>query len=111
MVQAARGARAARFELGELGGADGGVSDGPPPPSETEDGGGGDEDGGASNPPLGGDGGAPDAQGGAAEEQPAEALDQQDVDALLDALREQEKVLKRKKLIEKYGKKSVEKDW
>ena len=92
-------------------GADGGVSDGPPPPPETKDGGSDGQDGGASSPPEGGDGGAPDAQGSGAEEQPAEALDQQDVDALLDALREQEKVLKRKKLIEKYGKKSVEKDW
>jgi Ca-activated chloride channel family protein len=98
--------------------------------SGSEDGGGGQDTGGQNGP----DGGTGDSSsqnqnqsqdgggmsdGGSQEQQPSEEkkaeppkdADKEHAAQLLDALQEQEKALKRKKLLEKYRGKSVEKDW
>ena len=43
--------------------------------------------------------------------QPSESLSQQQIEELLNALQEREKVLKRKRLMQKYGNQPVDKDW
>lgn len=92
---------------------DGGVSEaGLPPPSESGDAGTNGQDAEGASQGQGQDGGSPDASSGQnTQPQAAEALNQQQIQELLDALQEREKVLKRKRLIEKYGNQTVDKDW
>ena len=93
---------------------DGGVSEaGSPPPGSQEDGGQGDgQDAESASQGKGQDGGAEDAgSSGSSQAQATEALNQQQIQELLDALQEREKVLKRQRLMEKYGNQAVDKDW
>lgn len=94
------------------GGRDGGVGEAGQPPPEQPGDGGTSGDAGATPPPgEAGDAGAgEDAASSGAPEEP-QALDQQDVQQLLDALQEREKVLQRKRLMQRYGTQKVEKDW
>lgn len=121
------------------GGSDGGSGDGGVPDATDSDGGNGNADGGGSEPPDAGSGASSDSGSGAGDggsagsgedassggdggEQPApqpqeqpkeqpEDGEQKDVSELLDALQEQEKVLQRKRLLQKVKAKTVEKDW
>ena len=92
-------------------GGDGGQS---PPESgdagaSAEDGGNAGESGGEDAGPSG-DAAAPQ-QPEAGKDGAKEELGKQDAEQLLDALQQQEKALQRKKLLEKYRGKTVEKDW
>ncbi|MCB9648832.1 MAG: VWA domain-containing protein [Deltaproteobacteria bacterium] len=90
---------------------DGGSQDGGGE-GKNDAGGGGGQDAGSSGGEDGGgqDGGAA-PQAAPQQDEPQEALDQQDVDQLLDSLQEQEKALERKRLLKKYKGKAVKKDW
>lgn len=103
---------------------DGGIGEAGTPPQTS-----GDNDGGSNNsqPDAGvsnsdasqgssneqnGDGGVQDAgNSGQSPMQPSESLSQQQIEELLNALQEREKVLKRKRLMQKYGNQPVDKDW
>jgi len=103
---------------------DGGIGEaGTPPPSSGSDDGGSDNskpDAGVSNTDASsgssaeqnGDGGIQDAgNAGQSPMEPSESLSQQQIEELLNALQEREKVLKRKRLMQKYGNQPVDKDW
>lgn len=96
-------------------GEDGG-QDGSSDPNPGQDGGNNGQDGGSPPPPEGQDGG-PGQDGGQGQPPPSETRpekddpSQQEAEQLLDALRDQEKALKRKKLLEKIPRRGVVKDW
>ncbi len=78
------------------------------------DGGGGQDGSGAEDPQSGPDAGAQEAGAQPQQseaEQAKEDPNKQDVKQLLDALQEQEKALKRKRLLRKYRGRKVKKDW
>lgn len=111
------------------GSGDGGTDDGDPsdagssgqgsPDAGTGDGGGssGADDGGADAgvPPSGGDAGTEDAGGAGSSapepSAPEEDLSRQEAEAILDALQAEEKALERKRLMERFQGRPVEKDW
>lgn len=73
----------------------------------------GGESGGDAGPSGGADGGSGDAGGGGGapmESEPAD-LSRQEAEAILDALQAEEKALERKRLLERFKGRPVEKDW
>jgi Ca-activated chloride channel homolog len=97
-------------QSGQDGSQDGGSND----PQNGKDGGGDQQD--AASPPQGGEDGGTGQDGGSSSPPPqadegSKDPNQQEAEQLLDALRDQEKALKRKKLMERFKGRGVAKDW